>query len=744
MPQQLLKKSKPKAPAKKAPVKAGNVAIRLRSGEAALIKAAAGNSKLPTCEMLAYTGDLLDLADFDLPVVVDLATLKVKKQKLPLLCNHDFNCIVGHTTSIKVSPTDINLKGVISGAGAAAKEVRDSGRNGFPWEASIGAHNTWAGMEEIGAGETVQVNGRTFEGPLYVSRGALLFETSFVALGADEGGAQARVTGSALKAQGKDSDMEPFNEWVAAMGVDPETATEQLMATLQAQYDAEVEASLDDDQANTNANADGSGTGTEGGNGDGQKPVVTARNGRTRKPASKGKSAPARKPAKSKTVVVQATASRVGTLERANRAAAANEVRIERIRILAAKHPKIRAKAIRDNWSADQTELAILRAGRPSAPKSNSGSGTRMNRFTIMAAALCGTLKLKAREQHFHEKVLEASDREFRRGIGLQELLLEAAWANGFDGRKFKGNERVVMRAAFSSSELSGIFADVANKFILEAYNFVEQEWRKISVITPASDFKTIHRYRLADNLAFEQIGPNGNIAHGTLSDQEYTNRIDSYAKILQIDRRDIRNDDAGALQSVPKLLGRGAALKLNEVFWTVYNANSDFFKAGNGNFLAGTNTALSLDSITLAETTLSEKEDPKTKQTLGIEPSIMLVPKSLKTEADVLMTSAEIRDTTASKKYGTTNPHKGKFEVVSSAYLGKAKYGGSSTKWYLLADPKDIPTVEVAFLDGQETPTVEEVEPLPSQMGIILRGVHDFGVALQDPNGGLAMKGIA
>lgn len=738
MPQSLPKKAPPKPSSRKARVRAGNLTMRLTSGTPATIKAAAGAKKLATCEMLAYTGDLLDLPDFDLPVVVDLATLQVKKQKLPLLRDHDFARIVGHTTSIAISATEIRLKGVISGAGPDAIEVRESGRNEFPWEASIGASNTWAGMEEIATGETVQVNGRSFEGPLYVSRGALLFETSFVALGADEGGAQARVTGSALKAQGKDSAMEPFEDWVAAMGVDPETATEPLMATLRAQYDAEVEASGEGEDPNNPATTNATG---EGDDPNEPKPVQ-ARNRKTAKPA---KGQPAAKPSKGKPPTVRASrASDQSALVRANQEAAANEERIQRIRIVASKFPKLRAKAIREGWSAEQTELVILRASRPKAPATNSGSAHKMNRFTMMAAALCATLGLKKRETHFDEKILVASDKEFKRGIGLQELLLEAAWANGYDGRKFKGNERVVMKAAFSSSELSGIFADVANKFILEAYNFVEQSWRQIANIVPATDFKTMHRYRLVDNLAFELLGPGGNIAHGTLGDQEYTNKIDTYAKILQLDRRDIRNDDAGALQAIPKMLGRGAALKLVEVFWTVFNANTDFFKTANGNFLDGTGSALSIEAITAAETLLSEKEDPKTGQTLGIEPQLLVVPKALKTEADILMTSAEIRDTTASKKYGTANPHKGKFDVVSSAYLGKAKYGGSSKKWYLLADPKDIPTIEVAFLDGQETPIVEEVEALPSQLGIVLRGYHDWGVALQDSNGGNANKGEA
>ena len=32
-----------------------------------------------------------------------------------------------------------------------------------------------------------------------------------------------------------------------------------------------------------------------------------------------------------------------------------------------------------------------------------------------------------------------------------------------------------------------------------------------------------------------------------------------------------------------------------------------------------------------------------------------------------------------------------------------------STTAWYMVADPKQIDTIEIAFMDGQETPTIEE-----------------------------------
>ena len=82
-------------------------------------------------------------------------------------------------------------------------------------------------------------------------------------------------------------------------------------------------------------------------------------------------------------------------------------------------------------------------------------------------------------------------------------------------------------------------------------------------------------------------------------------------------------------------------------------------------------------------------------------------------------------------------NPHAGKYEIVSTPYLSTpAIPGGSSTSWYLLADPNRLPTMEVAFLNGQDRPMVERADADFNTLGFQFRGVLDFGVKEQDWRG--------
>ena len=62
--------------------------------------------------------------------------------------------------------------------------------------------------------------------------------------------------------------------------------------------------------------------------------------------------------------------------------------------------------------------------------------------------------------------------------------------------------------------------------------------------------------------------------------------------------------------------------------------------------------------------------------------------------------------------------------------------YTGNSEKaWHLVAGPRDLPVIEVAFLNGQESPTIEAAEADFDLLGIQFRGHFNFGVGLQDPS---------
>ena len=418
--------------------------------------------------------------------------------------------------------------------------------------------------------------------------------------------------------------------------------------------------------------------------------------------------------------------------------AAAETERITAIRrICGDQSPRIEAQAIRDGWTEQRTELEVLRLARPAAPAIHAVDNAVTG--SVLEAACLLTAGLSSVETTYDGQTLDLAARRFRGGIGLQELLLEAAWANGYTGRNFRDSRAVLrfafgrsVEASFSTIDIGGILSNVANMFLLEGFFSVERTWRNICAVRNVSDFKTVTSYRLIGKDQYELVAPGGELKHGSLGNEQYANKADTYGLVLSIDRRDIINDDLGAITTVPRKLGRGSGLKINDVFWTTFLANSGFFTAG------------AIDGLPKAEVAFMDQVDADGKP-IGVMPAILLVPTALSATGTQLFKSLEMRDTTANTKFPVANPHQGKFRAEVSRYLANAVYAGNSAKaWYLLAEPSDLPVIEVAFLNGQEAPTIETAEVDFNVLGVQMRGYHDFGVALQDPRGGVKSKGEA
>lgn len=638
---------------------------------------------LPRFRMVAYTGAPMRIAGWRYPVIIDLAGLAVPSQSRPIRFSHDPSAGVGHTDSIGIDGGQLVATGVISRDTTAAREVVASSKNGFPWQASVGA--SVDEFEFVKQRQTVIVNGQEHAGPLNVVRKSTLSEISFVDLGADG------QTSATVAAAAKDANHLPTEE---KPDMDPNDSTTVT--------DAE-------------ANSDGSQ----------QTQIATP-------PATPAVTA-------------------ASTVEEIRAQAAAETSRIAAIRkVCAGRHSEIEAKAIADGWDATRCELEVLRANRPRTPAIHMHDKT-INGRVLEAACMMTDQRLENIEAMFDAQTLDAASERFRGGIGLQELLIEAAWANGYTGRNFRDSRAVLryafnptLEAGFSHVDIGGILSNVANKFLLEGFFSVERTWRNVTAVRNVSDFKTVTSYRLVGKDQYEQVAPGGELKHGTLGEEKYENKADTYGLVLSIDRRDIINDDLNAITSVPRKLGRGSGLKINDVFWTTFLANSAFFTAGNNNYITGASTALSIDGLTEGEVAFMDQVDGDGKP-IGMMPAILLVPTALSAIGSQLFNSTELRDTTSSTKYPVSNPHQGKFRVEVSRYLSNAQYTGNSAKaWYLLAEATDLPVIETAFLNGQESPTIETAEADFNQLGVQMRGYHDFGVALQDPRGGVKAKGEA
>lgn len=420
--------------------------------------------------------------------------------------------------------------------------------------------------------------------------------------------------------------------------------------------------------------------------------------------------------------------------------AATESKRIAAVRkVCAGKHIEIEARAIEEGWSITKTELAVLRSERPKAPGQSASSPTYTQRILEAAACMSVGIDEKALLATYGERTLEAAHP--LRHIGLRELVAECARLEGIDVPRVFGDGTATIRAGFSSMSLPSILENVMNKTLLAAYENSPIAAFDLCSIGTVSDFKEVSRYRLLGTGGFEPVAPDGELKHGKLSDQKYSNKADTYGQILTLTRHDIINDDLSAFMDIPRQMGRSGAESIDDMFFTLLLKNSSFFSSANSNLLTGPDTKFGPEALTIAKTTFRKQKagpggKPKDQKPINIRPEFLVVPVELETDAELLMGSAQLMiDAQGSPtKIPVDNPHRNKYRVISTPHLSDSYYqGASGSAWYLFANPNVLPAFEIVFLNGRRTPVIERVEMPPNTLGMGFRSYIDFGVNSQD-----------
>ena len=87
----------------------------------------------------------------------------------------------------------------------------------------------------------------------------------------------------------------------------------------------------------------------------------------------------------------------------------------------------------------------------------------------------------------------------------------------------------------------------------------------------------------------------------------------------------------------------------------------------------------------------------------MNLAPKYLVGPAALETTIDQILNSISLDDANSGKR----NPFYRKLEPIVDALLDQ----DSNRTWYLIADPRTIDTIEVAFLHNSQAPDVIESE---------------------------------
>jgi phage major head subunit gpT-like protein len=313
-----------------------------------------------------------------------------------------------------------------------------------------------------------------------------------------------------------------------------------------------------------------------------------------------------------------------------------------------------------------------------------------------------------------YRKEFEANPqaREYR-GMSLVEMCREALEGIGVRTRGMSkldiaqaalsmrsyGGE-LTMRAGgmMATGDFSNVLANVANKTLRQAYSAAPQTFKPLVRIVTVPDFKQVSRVQLGEAPQLELVNEHGEFKRGKMSDTSEKYSVATYGKVVAITRQVLVNDDLDAFTRIPMAFGRQAANLESDTVWAIITANAAMadgvalFHATHKNL--GTAGAISVATVGAGRVAMATQTGLDGVSLLNLDPTYLVVPKALETTAE------QFRGQLYPATTGNIVPDSLKrLGIIAEPRLDAA----STSNWYLAADPGQIDTIELAYLEGSE-----------------------------------------
>jgi len=294
-----------------------------------------------------------------------------------------------------------------------------------------------------------------------------------------------------------------------------------------------------------------------------------------------------------------------------------------------------------------------------------------------------------------------------------------------------------------ANADLPALMENIMGKMMMVPLSPADENWRDLVRISSLNDFKQTSRVNLGSASDLEEISNGGSIPRGYISDFKEYLKARTFGVELAVEYQTLRNDDVNALTGLPLEIRRKGNRKVGDLVWAILTGNPDLVATGTAVFLAGQGnliTSGAAPGVTTLDAAIAwlgtqkapsptgdETNDPG--DYLNIEPAFLCVPKQLEARARVLMASQYDPDAASGSQL--VNTVQGRMQVVSEARLSAFNANG----WFVLGSPSQHPTIEVGFVDGQETPMVQQEDDWNTR-GVKFAVWHDFDVKAMDYRG--------
>ena len=279
-------------------------------------------------------------------------------------------------------------------------------------------------------------------------------------------------------------------------------------------------------------------------------------------------------------------------------------------------------------------------------------------------------------------------------------------------GQSIRGlDPMTIFNRALTTSDFTDILADVANKAMLEGFEKAEETydiWADTS--GRVNDFKAHVFARASEAPSLVEVNPDGGeYQYGAMSDTRETVTVVDYCIIVPFTRKAMVNDDLGALSDIREKLGAASRRKYGDLVYAVLSGNPTmgdgvalFSEATHLNADEAGGAAPSVATLNVAAAAMATQKDLQGVQNLNIIPQYIITPWALKGTVDnLLATTTPVQVLSVIGTAAGVNP----WSYLTRVYDARLD-AWDSASWFLAA--RKGMTVKLFTLNGNMVPVIE------------------------------------
>jgi HK97 family phage prohead protease len=406
-------------------------------------------------------------------------------------------------------------------------------------------------------------------------------------------------------------------------------------------------------------------------------------------------------------------------------------------------------RAVSEGWSADRYGAEILRHVQPTQPIAGPSPDRRSSGSPFDQAGedaldkFARGVELCVGERNGVLTGKDADDARGNqyRGWSLRELARESLRLRNVD---YGGDAAMAVfqhrspMVTHSPGDFVSIMANVAGKSLRSIYEELMSDLSWCATVD-VPDFKSNYLVNLSAFSSLVEVPASGSVPLGTIGDKHETLQAKEYGRLLTISRVTLINDDVGAFSRIPRAMAQAAYRNVAGLVYakltggtalTMTEDSAALFVAGHSNYIAsGAGAAPSVTTLNTARAAMRNQKDNNSVAFLNLEPAFLIVPPALEGTALTLVASE-------------TNPAGATAYVANPEFMRSRRLRvvvdpriTTAENWFLAADPGQIDTVVIGYVQGRRAPELVEEQSI-GQSGTIFRVLHDVGVGVGDWRG--------